>query len=351
MALFTIPNVKIAGISACAPKKKESNLDYDVLTPNELRLLVKTTGVEYRRIADNDVCTSDMCFVSAEKLINDLNWDKKDIQAIIFVSQTPDYFIPATGILLQDRLKLPKSSMAFDVNLGCSGYVYGLSVISNIISSKQSRKALLLVGDKSTFSISKRDKSTYPLFGDAGTATALEFDKNASEMVFNLQSDGSGYKAIMVPEGGLRSPINVKSLEYVEIEKGISRSGISLHLNGPDVFNFSLREVPPNIKELYLYNSTSNEDYDYFVFHQANKLIIESIRKKLKIESEKVPYSINNFGNTSSGSIPLTIVTELKEKLKNKSVSLLLIAFGVGLSWGTVSVRIDNMVCPDLIEI
>lgn len=350
MAFITVPNISIKAISACVPKNAESNYDYDWISNEERALLVKTTGIEKRRVANENICTSDMCFQAAQQLITDLNIDKNEIDVLLFVSQTLDYFLPATGIILQDRLGLSKSTMAFDIVLGCSGYVYGLSVISSLISTGKFKKGLLLVGDKSTFSLSKKDKSTYPLFGDAGTATLIEYDENAAQVYFNLQSDGAGYKAIYIPEGGTRARWNENTDKPIEIEKGIIRSKANLWLDGLEVFNFSLREAAPNINDLLNYTNTTIHDYNYFIFHQANKLMNESIRKKLKLPPEKVPYSLHHFGNTSSASIPLTMVTQLN----NKNISnnnFIFSAFGVGLSWASCALKNTNIKLLPLLEI
>lgn len=349
MSVFTVNNISIKAMAACVPKNTEHNKDYDLLTEAERDLLIKTTGIESRRVAPESLCTSDMCLESANAIIEKLKINRNEIDVLVFVSQTLDYFLPATGIILQNRLGLPKSTMAFDLVLGCSGYVYGLSVISSLLSSGRMKKGLLLVGDKSTFSITKSDKSTYPLFGDAGTATYLEYDENASPLHFNLQSDGEGFDAIIIPDGGTRNRENEKSLVPVEYEKGIVRSRRNLWLDGLKVFNFSLREVAPNVKALLDFNNETVDDYDYYVFHQANKLMNESIRKKLKIPAEKFPYTLGKYGNTSSASVPLTIVSELAGK-SNTKMNLLLSAFGVGLSWGSVSITNAEFEIIPLIE-
>jgi 3-oxoacyl-[acyl-carrier-protein] synthase-3 len=351
MAIFSISNVKFSGVSACVPKGKASNDNYDLLSEKERHMLIKTTGIEERRVAREGVTTSDLCFDAAEKLIQELQWNKEEIELLIFVSQSRDYILPATAIILQDRLGLPKTTIAFDLSLGCSGYIYGLSVISSMMSNAQVKKALLLVGDISSLSPNEKDKSTFPLFGDAGTATALEFDRKAAPMNFNLQSDGSGHKAIIIEDGGVRNPLNDASFIDEEISPGITRNRRNLALDGLEVFNFSLREVAPNIRATFEATNTTKDDYDYFVLHQANKLMNESIRKKLKIEAEKVPYTLKEFGNTSSASIPLTLVKELNNELRTKKLNLLFSGFGVGLSWGTATVQTENITCPKLIEI
>lgn len=351
MALFSIPNIRISGLAAAVPKKEISNLDYKWISVKERNQLIKTVGVEKRRIAEKGQTTADLVFAAADKLLDDLKWDRNEVQALIFVSQSMDYIIPASSTILQDRLGLPKTCMALDIGLGCSGFVYGLSVIGSLMSQTRINKALLLAGDLSNITSSYRDKSAYPLFGDAGTATALEYDETAVPMTFNLQTDGSGYQAIIIRDGGVRHWITKKSFTYRKYGEGIYRNNLQINLNGIEVFNFSLREVVPNIKTTLEYAGKTLNDFDYLVFHQANRLINETLRKMLKVEKEKVPYSIHKFGNTSSASVPLTIVSELQEEIRTKKVRFLLSAFGIGLSWGTVLLEIDSIVCSGVLEV
>ena len=352
MAIINVSNTRVRGIAACVPKKEESNYDYDLTSEKERHAFVKMTGIETRRVVEEGVTTADLCYHAAEKLIAELNWDKQEIDALVFISQSGDYILPATGIILQDRLGLPKTTMAYDVNLGCSGYIYGLAQLGSLISTGGIRKALMLVGDVSTATSSYRDKSTYLLFGDAGTATALEFDKEGKDMTFNLQSDGSGYDAIIIPEGGLRHFISEESFKYKDYGGGMMRNGIQVALNGEKVFHFSMREVAPNIRELVENQlQKSLEDFDYYVLHQANMLMNNSIRRKLKLEKDRFPNSIQRYGNTSSASVPLTIVTQLKEALSNQTKNMILSGFGVGLSWGSVNLHAENMVIPELVEV
>jgi 3-oxoacyl-[acyl-carrier-protein] synthase-3 len=342
VAYLSTSNSNILAICSCVPKKTERTSDYDHISTEERELFIKTTGIKERRVADDDVTCSDLCFTAASHLLEKFNC-KDEIDIVIFVSQSPDYYLPATSVLLQDRLGLKKDCLAFDINLGCSGYVYGLSVVSNLLQGGQLKKALLLVGDKSTTSTSFSDKSTYPLFGDAGTATLIEHNKNAAHWHFNLQSDGSGKNSIIIEHGHSRNPFDASFTDIIQIEPGISRAKKHLVLNGLDIFNFALKEVAPNINSLSEQSAVSKEEIDFFVFHQANKLINESVRKKLKAAPEKVPYSIGEFGNTSSASIPLTMCHALKNELQSKKLTLLLSGFGVGFSWGSVIIRTENL--------
>ncbi len=351
MALFSIENIGLAGISVAVPRNKESNLDYDRISEKERKLLIKTTGIEERRIAPKGMTTSDLCFEAAEKLIEMLDWHKKEIQIAIFVSQSPDYYLPATAVILQDRLALSTECIAFDINLGCSGYVYGLSVIYSMMASFGLGKGLLMVGDTSSITCSVDDKSTYPIFGDAGSVTAVELNKKSGRTYFNLKSDGSGHQAIIIPDGCGRNYYSEKSFEKEIISNDIKRSGLNIKLNGIDIFNFSVTKVPLLIKELLDYSGTQMDDYHYIIFHQANLLIIETIRKLLGFTPEKVPYSLSKYGNTSSASIPLTIVSKIHDEIMTKPLTILLAGFGVGLSWGAVALKTQMPVCPPVIEI
>lgn len=346
MSLFRVTGAEIKGISAAVPATVVSNRDYEIITVPEREVLIKTTGIEQRHIALNGETTGDLCYAAAEKLIAELKWSKSEIDLLIFVSQSPDHFLPATSIILQDRLGLNKTTAAFDILLGCSGYVYGLSVVSAMMATGGFRKALLLAGDISSAGVNVKDKSTYPLFGDCGTATALEYNRDY-QIAFNLQSDGSGKDAIIIPHGGVKYPITPESLIEKEYEPGITRHMRNLALNGMDVFNFSVREAPPNVNALMHYCGKTIDDIDGFIMHQANFLMNETIRKKLKIPAEKTPYSLHDFGNTSSASIPLTLVTSMNHN-KPDSTRLLLSAFGVGLSWGSCYLEAHRWTCPPI---
>jgi 3-oxoacyl-[acyl-carrier-protein] synthase-3 len=296
MALFTIPRIRISGMAACVPSQVVSNADYRWVSVKEREQLIKTVGVETKRVAPDGTTTSDLCIKAAGKLLEDLGWNREEIQLIIFVSQARDYLIPATAGIIQDRLGLSKSTISIDINLGCSGFVYGLSVMGSIMNTTGIKKGLLMVGDIAHVNASYRDKSTYPLFGDAGTITALEISEDAQQMHFNLQGDGAGYKAIMIPDGGFRNLINRSSFDYKKYGEGIHRHRLHVALDGIEVFNFSLREVVPNMKTLLKFAGKELGEFDFVVFHQANRLINETLRKMLKLEPEKVPYSIQKYG-------------------------------------------------------
>lgn len=350
MALFKISNTRIAGIAACVPKTEVSNMDYNWISLKERSTLIKTTGVEKRRVIQKkgSTTTSDLAYVASERLIEDLKWDKKDIDLLVFISQSRDYNLPHTSAIIQDRLGLGHNCMAFDVSLGCTAYVYGLSIIQGMISAGQIKKGLVLVGDISSIG-SYRDKSSYPLFGDAATVTAVEYTENENPAYFNLQTDGSGFDAIIMPDGGMRNKYDNDSLTLKKYGDGIYRTNCNVVLNGVEVFNFSLREVAPNIRTLMEWVGKPLDDIDYLVLHQANKLMNNSIRMKLKVSKDKTPETLSKYGNTSAATIPLTIVSELREQILNGKQNLLLSGFGVGLSWGSTLIDLENVVCPEVL--
>jgi len=351
MAYLSIPNVVVRGISACVPQIIDDNSHYPISKDDRLKL-ISTIGVERKRRVDDVTCTSDLCFKASEKLIEDLNWGKSEIDCLIFVTQTPDYILPATSCILQNRLGLSTECYTMDISLGCSGWVYGMSTIASLMSSAHGnfRKALLLVGDTMSKTISIEDKSTWPLFGDAGTVTALEYVEGNEELKFHLATDGDGADSIIVRDGGFRNKFSVDSLKMIKYEEGITRTNLSCFLDGMDVFSFAISKAPQSVNKLIDKYNIDKDSIDYFTFHQANLFLNEKIRKKLKLESEKVPYSLKNFGNTSSATIPLTLVTELRDELISKKLNHIGCAFGVGLSWGSVYFVTDHIICPELIE-
>jgi 3-oxoacyl-[acyl-carrier-protein] synthase III len=351
MAIFSTEGVVIRAIAAAVPRHRERNIDFARISEAERALLIKTTGVEERRLAPPTLTTSDLCFEAANRILAECGIHRDEIGILVFVSQSGDYYLPATAALLQDRLGLSRNTIAFDVGLGCSGYIYGLAIIASMMRTCRIKNALLLTGDVSSTTLSPEDKSTYPLFGDAGAATLIQASDKAIPWHFNLMTDGSGADSIMIPDGGTRNKIDDHSFDVEDIADGIRRHRLNLILKGPEIFAFATKEVPLSVRELADHHAFNIQDIDFFVMHQANRLMNETIRKKLLIASEKVPYSLDQFGNTSSASIPLTIVTRMHEAMSSKPLRLLLSGFGVGLSWGNVLLNTDRVICSPLIEL
>lgn len=345
MATSTLRNVRYAGMATCVPRRVVSNLsDCRPQIRSERERLVRNIGIETRRMAPEWQCFSDLAFEATTTLLESLQWAREEVDALIVVTQSPDYLAPATAIILQDRLGLSHATVAFDVNLGCSAYPFGLNLLGSMIAAGGVRKGLLLVGDRGA---SLND----PIFSDAGTATALEFCADAPPMYFDLNSDGSGYRAIILPVGGHREPVDIQHLvPYRKDQSDHWHRAIDLQLDGPAVLSFSTQRVPPAVEKLLDYAQATKDDVDYFVFHQANRMINETIRKKLGLPPEKVPSTLRDFGNTSGASLPVTMTARINKELGSGPKRVLLSGFGIGLSWGTCLVDIDGAVFPDLVE-
>jgi 3-oxoacyl-[acyl-carrier-protein] synthase-3 len=349
MAILHYNNIGISALSACVPSQIEYNKDLGYfMTEEEIQKAIQNIGIEERRIAEKDVCSSDLCFKAAEKLLSDYAIDKRTIDALIFVSQTSDYHQPATAPILQHRLGLSKDTLSFDINLACSGYVYGLSTAYAYASQASINRVLLLVGETMSKIVSRYDKVNTPLFGDAGTATLIE-KGDYGRSVFSLHSDGKGYEVMMVPDGGFRNPTTAESLVEEVDANGDRRTREQFRMDGMAVFNFGMSEEPRDIKNLLAEAGVELSQLDLLIYHQANKFMTDFFTKWLKFDKAKTPYSIRKFGNTSSASIPLTIVSELKDNYPERE-NVILSGFGAGLSWGSVLLDLRKCRISDLIE-
>ena len=344
--MITIPGVTLSGIAASVPRQQEDNFEFPGMSDAEKTLFEQTTGIRYRRKAKPSTTAADLCERAARDLLAAKGWEAGSVQFLVFVTQTPDYYcIPATACLLQHKLGLPKSAVAFDVALGCSGYVYGLYILASMMQSVPHSRGLLLVGDISTQTIREDDRAVAPLFSDAGSATLLE-QTSDGHLYFQLGTDGKEYDAIIMREGGYRHPVHQIS-DPTNVGSSPDRF---MQMDGMRIFQFSIREVPQAVSTLLSSLHLSPSDLDYAVFHQANKLMLEHIRKRLQLSSAQVPYSLHDFGNTGSASVPLTLVTQLGSVLQQESRNLLLSGFGVGLSWANVYFRSTPFLVIPLIE-
>lgn len=352
MAFFVIKNVAIKGIAVCAPRHVEDNLAIPVFNEGEAERVIAQTGIRQKHVVeDGSTLSSDMCQTAAERLLSDLGWDKETIGALGFVSLSHDYLEPPTACILQGRLGLSEDCMTVDMNQGCSGWVNGLATIASLMMSGNIRRALLLNGDTSTLLNSPYDKEARPLFGDAGAATALEYDESAPDMRFHFGTRGEDFEAIIRQAGGLRHPVTEASLQFQEIGEHIVRRAIDSTMDGMSVFAFGMSTAPKSVKALCEQYAIDLEEVDFFLMHQANRYMNEKIRKKLKVPEEKAPYSLDEFGNTSSASIPLTIVARCRAPFTSRKLKVVATAFGVGLAWGTVAFETDRIVCPEMVFI
>ena len=354
MARWTIKNVRFAGVSACMPKHVVKTADLPLFNEEEAAVFDNTVGIKERRLGPDTLCASDMCQAAAEKLLEDLGWEKSSIDMLVFESVTADFHpTPPTSCVLQDRLGLSTDCFCIDLPMGCCGTMYAINVAGNMLSAGNIKRALLLVGDTALRMGSMKDKSRIPLFGDCGTAMALEYDATAEDIVIDFHTLGSGYKALMTPHGGFRHPITPDSFLQEDFGNGIVRAPKDTLIDGMAVLTFAISRPPKSIQQLIDdYNIDVNTDIDYFLIHQANKLIVDRVVKKLHLPVEKVPYDLEEFGNLGGASIPSLMVTRIAEALRsNATTKMLCSSFGLGLSWGTMLLTANNVIVPDLVEI
>jgi len=352
MAFSKIQNVAIRGIAACTPAHIEENTDeLPVFTPGEAARVVAQTGIERKHtiVPGSDTTISDLCAKAFEVLIEKLGWERESIDILVLVSSSADYITPPTSNVLHGKLGLSEECLCFDIRQGCPGWIVGMSTVGSMISTGNFKRAVLLCGDASTLMNSPIDKETRPLFSDAGTATALEYDTTASDMEFQHGCRGASYEAIITPAGGQKHPVDVDALEFKSYGENISRRAIDCKIDGMSVFSFGLTMAPKSLQSLMDEYKINRDEVDFFLFHQANQYMNTKIMKKLKLDLEKVPFSLRDFGNTSCASIPLTLVYKCKEAYSTRKVNSVACAFGVGLAWGSMHFITDKIVCPELI--
>jgi 3-oxoacyl-[acyl-carrier-protein] synthase III len=339
------PRLTVRGaIRAIAHHLPEQVLDNDQLALElgawSAEKIEHKTGIRTRHIVREGECASDLAFKAAEKLFAQGACVPADIDCLLLCTQSPDYFLPTTACLLQTRLGLRKSCAALDFNLGCSGFVYGLGLAKGLVESGQARNVLLLTADTYSKFIHPQDRSVRTLFGDAAAATLVSGMESEECLIgpFVYGTDGTGADNLIVPTGGLRRP-PVSNPVLVEDNDGNKRTINHLHMNGPEIFNFSLQVVPQTVTELLKASGRRREEIDYFVFHQANRYMLEHLRKKLAISAEKFCISMRDCGNTVSSTIPIALEGLWREGKVLPGNLLMLVGFGVGYSWGATLVR------------
>jgi 3-oxoacyl-[acyl-carrier-protein] synthase-3 len=332
MAKCTIRGVAIRGVVSAVPARTFDNLkDAKGFTEDEVRKVVGMAGVRSRRMAGESVCSSDLCQAAAESLLEKLGWARDSVDALVMVTQSPDYLLPSTACLLQMKLGLPTTCAAFDVGLGCSGYPYGLYLGALMLSGGGIKRALVLHGETPARFADESDRSVSLLFGDAGSATALELDAsgNAVPWSFVLHTDGSGYEDLIIPGGGFRERFPEDRRRYC------------VSMNGANIFSFSIKRVPPVIEDALDLAGLKKEDVDYFILHQSNQFIMRHLSKKMGILEAKVPLTLGDFGNSGGPSVPLTMAQGNLDRPADRPLILMLVGYGVGLSWGAALVRLD----------
>jgi 3-oxoacyl-[acyl-carrier-protein] synthase III len=331
MAQSIIKAPSLKGLATCVPRRRFNNLtDTTAFAQSEVRKVVAMAGVTERRIVDARTCSTDLCFGAAEALLEDLGWDRHSIDGLIMVTQTPDYFMPSSSCMLHKRLRLAEHCAAFDLGLGCSGYVYGLWLASTMLQSGGLRRVLLLHGETPTLYANDSDRAVSLLFGDAGSATALERnDETNGQWYFTLHTDGTGYDDLIVEAGGFRDRFCAESAAHY------------VKMNGANVFNFTIKVIPPLIDDTLRLAERSREDVDYYIFHQSNRFIMKHLMTKCDLPGAKVPVILESYGNSGGPSVPLTITQGLTLDGQTKPLWLMLLGYGVGLSWGAALLPLE----------
>lgn len=328
--------VKITKIDFYLPERVLTNAELSSQFPDwSPEKIEEKIGVRERRIVNENQTAFDLAIEACERVLQ--NEDKDSIDFLILCTQSPDYYLPSTSCILQDRIGLRKEIGAFDFNLGCSGYIYGLGIAKGLITAGIASKILFVTSETYSKFLNFEDKGNRTIFGDAATASIIEYSNKNQILEFDLGTDGSGYNNLIVPNGGLRNKYNPNALA-TNYNEPITDN--DLYMNGPEIFNFTLQRIPNLVKGVLIKNNMSMDDIDYFVFHQANKYILDYLKKKLKIPDEKFYCNLLLTGNTVSSTIPLGLYNIIRNKIVTQGDKVLLVGFGVGLSWGATIIEI-----------
>jgi 3-oxoacyl-[acyl-carrier-protein] synthase-3 len=347
---ITVSGFKLEGICGCVPKEEIDNREYGKsLFGDDLEGIIQTLGISKRRVCkEKEVTSLDLCMYAAKTLFEGGNFDPLSFGGIVFVTQTPDLLLPNNATFVQSLLGFSETVAAFDINLACSGYPYGLYVAGMMAKTMQKR-ILLMDGDTHSHFVSPYDRTTALLFGDAGSATVVAPDAS-SEASFLFHTLGESRKALHIQDGGYRNRVDSHSCEYQEYEGGNKRRPIDMYMDGMAVFDFVAKRVPKALQQILSDTGKTVQDLDWLVLHQANLFMIKQVAKKIKMDFSKVPTILQKFGNSSSTTIPLTIASELSSRIKEKTNAIMMSGFGGGLSIGTSVLNIGPCYCPGVVE-
>jgi 3-oxoacyl-[acyl-carrier-protein] synthase III len=300
-----------------------------------MKKVLTGSGIRNRKVAAPGVCGSDLAFDAADRLLNERQIDRASIDLLIHCTQSPDYFMPTTACLLHERLGLKKDCAAFDINLGCSQYVYALSVASSMIQAGVATRALVLTGDTVSHTVHPQDRAVVPIMGDGGSATLVgQVPEGQGFLAFELGTDGTGHKYLMIPAGGSRNPISKETAVETTDAEGNTRTQQNLYMNGAAIFHFAITVVPKTVNAILAKLDLTIADIDLFLFHQANQYMLDYLVKKLKIPQEKTHFFLSEIGNTSGSTMPTVLTDAIRAGKVKPGSRVLMIVFGVGLSWG-----------------
>jgi 3-oxoacyl-[acyl-carrier-protein] synthase-3 len=333
---------QIAAIKSHVPDLQVGNEALAEIGKWDAETIYQKTGISVRRLSRENECASDLGVAAAEKLFQNGECRREDIEFLLFCTQTPDYFLPATACLIQDRLGLKRTSGALDFNLGCSGFVYGLALAKGIIETGVAGNLLLITADTYTKLLHPSDFGVRAVFGDGAAATLIRGVDSDHEAIgpFIFGTDGRGASELIVPAGAMRMPSTQDPCTEREVEPGIFRSPCNLYMNGPEIFSFTLKTIPGLVKALLTKCGMATADVDYFIFHQASRLVLDHLRKKMQIPEDKFSINLENCGNTVSSTIPMAMEASLEKGYLKPGYKVMLVGFGVGYSWGAAMVRL-----------
>jgi 3-oxoacyl-[acyl-carrier-protein] synthase-3 len=340
-----VDGARIAGVISALPPREVGNATFvERFGEDSVRDVVKMVGVERRYWVDDGTTTADLCLRAACVLLERLEWPAASVSALVFVTQTPDYRLPATACSLHGRLGLAPSCASFDVNLGCSGYTYGLWLAMTLAAAAPGSRVLLLVGDTISRTVDPQDRATALLFGDAGTATAVESGVDGASASFVLGTDGAGARNLMIPEGAYRTEDGTDT-------RLAGRDLGCLFMDGAEIFNFTLKAVPGLVQQTLAAAGVEASAVDAFLLHQANVFMLRHLAKKMKLPADRVPLNIDRYGNTSSASIPLLITTDVAPLVSGRSARLAMAGFGVGYSWASALLDVGPLACAETVTL
>lgn len=351
MASVTFHNVTIRGVVCAVPNNELAVESLGAPSWPDFEQTRKVVGLDRLYRVKPGQTAGDLCVGAAQRLLEQMDWTRDSVDALILVTQTPDHFLPATACVAHARLELSKAALAFDVGMGCSGYVYGLFLAGALIAAGACKRVLLLAGDTISRLISEEDKSVALLFGDAGSATAVELGKDADRATFVLGTDGSGWENLIVRAGAFRAR-GPETTTRLRDEAGNLRAATELFMDGIAILNFSTKEVPALVERTLQLHGWEANAVDAFLFHQANAFMLKRIIAKLKIPPERAPINIGRYGNTSMASIPLLLADDCAQMLSNGTPSKIVMAgFGVGYSWGSCAMMIGGGRCAEVVKL
>jgi 3-oxoacyl-[acyl-carrier-protein] synthase-3 len=351
---FSFKHKRISGILTILPKKAvkfEDEMTNYSFSPAKCMKLKLAMGYNEHRIAEPGQCSSDFCKFGLQYLFDNNLLNKDEIDALLFVSQSADYYMPPTSNLIHGHFGLKQDCLCLDINQGCAGFELGLIQAFLLLEQPAVKKVILMNADVLSPKVSDQDRNSKPLIGDAAAITIVEKGEEENPIYANIKMDGTGAMVLNIPAGGFRMPSTPETAVMEQDAAGNFRSKNNLVMQGDDVFNFVQREVPPMIEHLYVQSGVDRNEVDWYMFHQPNKFMLHKLADKLGIPHEKMPANIvENFGNASGVTVPTCISYNLGDQLVNGKMRLCMAGFGVGLTWSSIMMEMGSLQFNKIIE-